>query len=226
MELIQVANFVNGKFLLSNYKKDKKEILNSELLASYSLDSLGTSSNEKIYFDTADSFFATHGINIYTVLVNKTTKELVVRYDDSQVERIDFLRNIPNFFKVKIGKDDSIHKCYEQITEAIHRVFPSGLSENIEDKLRNSKPQVIIHKKRETYRVVNNDGLKMSMSFDKSEYVNTKTRKKAKQESLDVVGDAFKTKEDFEYFLKLMIRDFPKLIRITDNELTLSKDMF
>ena len=223
MELVQVANYLNGRFLLSNLKKDKKEILHSNLLASYSWENLGASNNEKIYFDTPDNFFANHGINIYTVLVNKATKELVIRYDDSKVERIDFLRNIPNFFKVQIAKADTIHKCYPQIVEAIYKVYPAGLSENIEDKLRDCKPIYTIHKKRESFKVVNNVGLKMTISFDKCEYMG-KTGK-AKQEALDIVGEAFGSKEDFEHFLKLIIRDFPKLIRLDNNELSICKSL-
>lgn len=224
MELVQVANYLNGRYLLSNYKKDKKEILNSNLLCSYSWENLGASINEKIYFDTPDDFFATHGINIYTVLVNKTAKELVIRYDDTKVQRIDFLRNIPNFFKVNIAKTDTIHKCYSQIEEAIHKVYPAGLSENIQDKLRICIPIYTIHKKRESFKVVNNAGLKMTISFDKCEYVGKKG--KEKQQALDIVGESFGSKEDFETFLKLMVRDFPQLIKLDNNELAICKSLF
>lgn len=224
MELVQVANYLNGRYLLSDFKKDKKQILKGDLLASYSFDSLGTSNNEKIYYDTKDNFFATHGINIYTVLVNKVSKELVIRYDDSQVERIDFLRNIPNFFKVRIAKTDSIHKCYPQISEAIYKVYPAGLSENIEDKLRECRPTYTIHKKRESYKVVNNTGLKMTMSFDKCEYLGKGG--KEKQGVLDIVGESFGSKEEFESFLKLVVRDFPQLIKLDNNELNVCNSLF
>ena len=43
MELIQVANFLNGRYLISNMKADKKALLLGDLLASYSVDSLGKS---------------------------------------------------------------------------------------------------------------------------------------------------------------------------------------
>ena len=40
------------------------------------------------------------------------------------------------------------------------------LNVNIEDKLRESSPQVRINKKCDSYRVVNNNGLKVTISFE------------------------------------------------------------
>ena len=43
MELEQVANYLNGKFLINKMKADKKEMLKGNLLGAYSVDSLGSS---------------------------------------------------------------------------------------------------------------------------------------------------------------------------------------
>lgn len=224
MELLQVANFINGRYLISNMKADKKAILDSKLLSSFGVGPLGSSYNEKVYFDTVDFFFAEKGINIYTVNINGKEKELIIRYDSEQVQRIEFLKNTPNYFKLKIGKDEDIKKYFNEISEAIYKVFPSGLNVNIEDYLRQSTPQIKIFKKRDSYRVVNNTGLKMVMSFDNCEYSLANKKQKYMQPTLDIVGESYKNKEDFNNFLKSVIIDFPKLIKIESNELTVARN--
>ena len=223
MELVQVANFLNGRFLVNNIKTDRSALLKGSLLSTYSVGPLGSSNVEKIYFDTDDFFFAEKGINIYTSYISKASKELIIRYDSEQVSRIEFLKNIPNFFKIKISKDEDISKYYNEINEAIYKVFPTGLGVNIEEYLRKSKPQVKILKKRDSYRVVNNKGLKMTLSFDECEYQKVGTKQKFMQSTLDVVGDNFKQKDDFKQFLKNLILDYPKLIKIQSNELTVAR---
>lgn len=224
MELLQVANFINGRYLISNMKADKKSILESSLLSSFGVGSLGSSYNEKIYFDTPNFFFAEKGINIYTVNINGKEKELIIRYDSEQVKRIEFLKNIPNYFKLKIGKDEDIKKYFKEISEAIYKVFPTGLNINVEEYLRQSTPQIKIFKKRDSYRVVNNTGLKMVMSFDNCEYMSVSKKQKYMQPTLDIVGENYKQKEDFQNFLKSVIIDFPKLIKIESNELTVARN--
>lgn len=222
MELKQVANYLNGKYLLNNIKVDKKEILKGPLLAAFSVDSLGSANIEVNYYDTKDFFFAEKGINIYITSFNKQ-KELIIRYDSEQVSRIEFLKNIPNFFKIQMNPADTIAKYYEQITEAIYRVFPTGLNVNIEDYLRESAPQVRIMKKCDQYRVVNNNGLKVTMSFETCEYIKIGTRQKFSQPNLDIVCDSYKLKEKFDSFLRDIIINHPKLIKIQSNELSLAR---
>ena len=224
MELIQVTNLANGRYLIANMKNDKPAIIRSELLNSFAVGALGSSYNEKIYFDTPDFFFAEKGINIYTVTINGSAKELVIRYDSEQVKRIEFLKNMPNYFKLPIKKDETMHKYYNEIIEAIYRVFPSGLNVNIEDYLRQCSPQIKVMKKRESFRVVNNTGLKMVMSFDICEYANVAKRGKFSQPTLDIVCESVRNPDDFKIFLKTVIRDFPQLIKIESNELTVARN--
>lgn len=223
MELIQVANFLNGRFLLNNIKFDKSAILKSPLFSTFSVGALGNSNIEKIYFDTDDFFFAEKGINIYTTF-DKISKELIIRYDGEQVTRIEFLKNTPNFFKIKIAKDEGIDKYSQQITEAIYKVYPSGLNVNIEEYLRKSRPQIRISKKRDSYRVVNNKGIKLTLSFDICEYFKVGTKSKFAQSTLDVVGDNAKDKDSFNAFLRDLILDYPKIIKIQSNELTVARN--
>lgn len=223
MELIQVANFLNGRFLLNNIKIDKSTILKSKLFSTFSVGALGSSNIDKIYYDTDDFFFAEKGINIYTTF-DKSSKELIIRYDGEQVTRIEFLKNTPNFFKLKIAKDDGIDKYTQQITDAIYKVYPTGLNVNIEEYLRKSKPQIRIVKKRDSYRVVNNKGLKLTLSFDMCEYIKVGTKSKFAQNTLDVVGDNAKDKDGFNEFLRDMILDYPKIIKIQSNELTVARN--
>lgn len=223
MELIQVANFLNGRFLLNNIKIDKSTILKSKLFSTFSVGALGSSNIDKIYYDTDDFFFAEKGINIYTTF-DKSSKELIIRYDGEQVTRIEFLKNTPNFFKLKIAKDDGIDKYTQQITDAIYKVYPTGLNVNIEEYLRKSKPQIRIVKKRDSYRVVNNKGLKLTLSFDMCEYIKVGTKSKFAQNTLDVVGDNAKDKDGFNEFLRDMVLDYPKIIKIQSNELTVARN--
>lgn len=219
MELEQVANYLNGKFLINNMKVDKKEIVKGPLLASYSTDHLGASVCEVSFYDTPDFFFAERGISIYTEITN-VGNQLIVRYDSSLNNRIEFLKNIPNYFKISLPKGSSINTCYDKISEAIYRVFPAGLGIDIEEYLRKSSPVVRITKKRDSYRVVNNVGLKMIINFETCEYSNTVTKGRFSQPVLDVFGETPRT-EDFELFLKHLVRDHPQLIKLPDNELSL-----
>ena len=218
----QVSNYLNVRFLLNNLKADRNEMLKGQLLSSYSVGPLGCNNVIVEYYDTKDFFFAEKGINIYTTLANKH-KELIVRYDSEQVSRIEFLKNIPNFFKMEIGSNDSISKYYEQLIEAIYYVFPTGLNVNIEDYLRESSPQIRISKKSDQYRVVNNNGLKVTIAFENCDYQKVGTRQKFSQPTLDVVCDSYKLKDKFEEFLRDVIINHPKLIKIESNELTIAK---
>ena len=220
MELVQVANYLNGRYLITDPKKDKKVLLTGQLLSSCSVDSLGSSKQEITYYDTKDFFFADHGINIY-IIQSKTSRELIINYDNEQVQRIEFLKNTPNFFKVKIeGKNSNISTYSEQINEAIYRVFPTGLHVNIDDMLRMSTPQVKIMKKLESYRVVNNSGLKSTISFTNATYFQLYAKgSKFTQTNLEVTGEASNSKDLFNEFLRKIILDCPQLIRLTNNEL-------
>lgn len=224
MELKQVTTLANGRYLISNMKTDKVAIIRSDLLSSFSVGTLGSSYNEKIYYDTNDFFFADKGINIYTVAIGNTAKELIIKYDKEQVKRIEFLKNMPTYFKINIGKNDGINKYFKEITDAIYRIFPMGINANIEEYLKMAVPQIKVFKKRESYRVVNNIGLKMVMSFDISEYSQVAKRGKFTQPTLDIVCESARNPNDFEIFLKTVIRDFPQLIKIESNELTLARN--
>lgn len=224
MALTEVTNLANGRYLIADMKKDKPTIIRSGLLSSFAVGSLGSSYNEKVYYDTPEFFFAEKGINIYTVTINGSAKELVIKYDNEQVKRIEFLKNMPNYFKLPIRKDENINKHYDEITEAIYRIFPSGINVNIEEYLKQCSPQIKVFKKRDSYRVVNNAGLKMVMSFDVAEYSNVSKRGKFSQPSMDIVCESVRNPDDFNIFLKTVIRDFPQLIKIESNELTVARN--
>ena len=224
MELQQVANLLNGRFLIINKKKDKNDFLRGKLLTTCSVDSLGLSKQEVVYYDTPELFFAEHGINIYTILSGKQ-KELIIKYDSDQIRRIEFLKNIPNYFKVPLkNKHEGINGNYELITEAIYQVFPEGLHVDIETMLRNSKPQVIINKKCESYRVVNNNGLKTTISFTECAFTRTNIRQKFIQDYLEITAEANISKELFEGFMRSIILDCPNFIKTNNNEMRIATE--
>ena len=226
MELKQVANFFNGRYLISNRKKDKPELLNGKLLASCSVDWLGFSKQVVEYYDTPDLFFADRGISIYTILKG-VTKELIVSYDSGHVRRIEFLKNIPNFFKLTLNnKKDNINNYFEQINGAIYQLFPEGLHVNVIEILNTVSVQLTINKKCESYMVVNNNGLKTTFSFTISTYINKKKKQKFTQDHLEVQAEAQIDKSLFDNFLRYIILDCPKLIKTTSNEFEFARKNF
>lgn len=223
MELKQVANFQVGRFLSYNKKSDKKELLGGKLFSSYSVDYLGTYKREVVYYDTKDFFFADRGINIYTSADNYT-RELIIRYDSEQVQRIEFLKNTPNFFKVTLNKKDSFSNFTAQINEAICQVYPEGLHVNIDEALREAGPRVRIVKKSEQYRVVNNKGLKTTIAFEDCNYFECGGKSKFAQASVEVVGEKAVSRDEFNEFLRQLVIECPKLIKIESNELAVARN--
>lgn len=223
MELIQVANYSVGRYLMFNKKADKKALLNGKLLASFSVDSLGANKKEVVYYDTPDFFFAEKGINIYTSADNRS-RDLIIRYDNTQVKRIEFLKNTPNFFKLPLtNKKDSFLNYTKQINDAICKVFPEGLHVNIDEMLRASSARIRITKKSDQYRVVNNKGLKTTISFEDATYMQCGTKSKFSQATIEVLAEKIKSKDEFNEFLRQIVIDCPQLIKIDNNELTVSR---
>lgn len=223
MELKQVANYQVGRYLTYNKKSDKKELLTGKIFGSFSVDYLGTYKKEIVYYDTKDFFFADRGINIYTASDNYS-RELIIRYDNEQVKRIEFLKNTPNFFKVAIDKKDTFNSFTTQINDAICQVYPEGLHVNIEETLRSAGTRIRIIKKSEQYRVVNNKGLKTTIAFEDCNYFDCSSRAKFSQSSLEVIGEKSDNKDDFNDFLRQLVIECPKLIKIESNELTVARN--
>lgn len=223
MELKQVANYQVGRYLMYNKKSDKKELLTGKLFSCFSVDYMGSSKKEVVYYDTKDFFFADRGINIYTS-ADSYSRELIIRYDSDQVQRIEFLKNTPNFFKVTLNKKDSFANFTTQINDAICQVYPEGLHVNIDEMLRASSPRIRILKKSEQYRVVNNKGLKTTIAFEDCKYFDCSGKSKFAQASLEVIGEKSQSKEDFNEFLRQVVIECPKLIKIESNELTVARN--
>ena len=95
MELNEKVNFLDTKFSLDNFKKQKISILTNPTTFT-GFDRIGSGKDVvlKEYYDTQDFFFQDRGItiNINTVK-GKKTGELVVRWDTGR-DRIKFLSKI------------------------------------------------------------------------------------------------------------------------------------
>ena len=64
------------------------------------------------------------------------------------------------------------------------------------------------------------------MSFDNCEYSTLAGRKsKYVQPTLDIVCEASKQTDEFKMFLHSIIRDYPQLIKIESNELTVARNL-
>ena len=134
-----------------------------------------------------------------------------------------FLR-LPRKFQCATKVKNQSWNFTAQINEAICQVYPEGLHVNIDEALREAGPRVRIVKKSEQYRVVNNKGLKTTIAFEDCKYFECGGRSKFAQASLEIVGEKSQSKEDFEEFLRQVVIECPKLIKIESNERTVARN--
>ena len=90
--------------------------------------------------------------------------------------------------------------------------------------LRASAPRIRILKKSEQYRVVNNKGLKTTIAFEDCNYFDCNAKAKFAQASLEVVGEKVASRDEFNEFLRQLVIDCPKLIKIESNELSVARN--
>lgn len=225
-DMIRRANYYGEKFLLHNLKKDKKSALRfNGVLKTFDLSAARKDKVTKIYYDTPDLFFRKNGINIgKNVYSSKGHCDLVVRYDSS-VSRIAFLSNLPDTFIKKISKNDHLSKHYNYIATAILELIPKGLNADAFDVIRTVKPILTVTKKRERYRVINNDGLKMVFSFEKNIYKSMSKGTRQKLNVLEIrLESPNKTKDDFFAFIRKLHLQEAMLIKLKNSDLFIGQD--
>ncbi len=174
-ELGRRENYVGEKFLIEDYKDIQRNILRtSGVLKNFGVSSPLKDVVEKKYFDTDDMFFRKIGVNIsVNIYKSRPYADLVVRYDSDR-KRIQFISDIPDTFIKHVNKKDTIDKYFEYIATAILELIPNGISVEPLEMVRKIKLKLIVRKKRERYRVINSNGLKVILSFEQSIYLNTK----------------------------------------------------
>jgi len=203
-EMVRRSNYTGAKLLITNLKTDKKNVLSPEgILRTFDVSSKRIDAVKKVYYDTPDFFFRKNGINISTNHYSEKNKDdITVRYDSS-VSRIEFLSNLPDTYTKKLNKTDSISKHYNYMATAILELVPKGLTVDAFEVIQTIKPMLIVTKKRERYRVVHNDGLKVVLSFELNTYKSMKTGAKHVMPILDIRMDSpDKFKDAFKEFVK------------------------
>jgi hypothetical protein len=225
-DFIKKSNYVGIKYMLNNYKIDVKGVLRRDgVLKTYGVSTPLFDTVIKYYYDTTDKFFRKNGINIcFNVYKDKPYNEIVVRYD-SEEERIAFLSNIPDTFIKKINKKEKFEKHYNYIAVAIMELIPKGLDADVFETVRQCKPILIVTKKRERYRIIHNNGLKMVFSFEKSEFKSATNKGKVNLLVLEVRLESDKsTKPLLDTLLHSLQIQEPMLIKIKHSDLFIGQE--
>lgn len=224
--MVRRANYIGDKFLLSKLKKDKKEALRfNGVLKTFDVSAPRKDKVKKYYYDTPNLFFRKNGINIskneYT---DKNYCDIVVRYDSS-VSRIAFLSDLPDTFIKKISKRDSMSKHFNYIATAILELIPKGLNADAFDVIRHVKPVLVITKKRERYRIINNDGLKLMFSFEKNVYHAPQNNTKQKLQMLEIrMESPRKTEEMYHEFIHKLHLQQAMFIKLPHSDLFVGQE--
>lgn len=223
MEIFSKKNYIGTKFLVQEPKKLKSElssrkgVFNSFVSSFFAKDEI-----IKTYYDTDDSFFQKSGISINITRAAKEA-ELVVRYCSS-TPRIAFLNTIPDTFTMKVEKKDYIEEHLDFVIKAVKELIPSGLNQDLQSISKNIKPQITVNKKRERYRLLNNDGLKFIFSLDEAEYSTYYNREKQKISMCETIllSDNNTAREffNFEHSLSMQI---PSIIKLAENDLSIAQ---
>lgn len=225
MELNEKVNFLDTKFSLDNFKKQKISILTNPTTFT-GFDRIGSGKDVvlKEYYDTQDFFFQDRGI---TININSTkgkkTSELVVRWDTGR-ERIRFLSNIPDTFTKEIPNKASIHSYSEFIAQSISELVPNGLNVDIQQMSKSLIKVFSVRKNREYYKYINISGLKLKLSFSKTEFFTNLNRKKENVLMLEITTDDTNKQMEYDVFTKKLTFNNPTLIKLKNSDMQLGRD--
>lgn len=224
--MVRRANYVGNKFLLTKLKKDRKETLRfSGIMKTFDVSSPRKDKVTKYYYDTPNLFFRKNGINISkNVYSDKSYCDIVVRYD-STVTRIAFLSDMPDTFIKKISKRDDISKHYNYIATAMLELVPKGLNADAFDVIRNVRPVLVVRKKRERYRIINNAGLKLMFSFEKNVYYAPLNKTSQKLDMLEIrLESPSKTEEMYHNFIHKLHLQQAMFLKLPHSDLFIGQE--
>ena len=228
-EMLKDAVVVNSslgtKLVMQNYVKDKEYLTKFSTLVRHG-QFLGRSKITKTYYDTEDLFFHSVGINIcVTSESSSKEKEIVVRYD-SKVERISYLKFLPDTYLLKVKPSSKLSNHYDFIESAILQLITNGLQTNVKKLLETVKPLIMVEKERETYFFTQPNQLKVNFNFDKCIYTTPRNKDKYKVNILEIMAE---NKPDefadiYNQFKKDLILDLPTLIETKHSDLFIGLD--
>ncbi|MBQ4558253.1 MAG: hypothetical protein IJA61_02615 [Clostridia bacterium] len=230
-EMLKDATVVNSllgsKFVLDNIKKDKEHITKySTFIRSNFGSYLGKSKITKIYYDTEDMFFHSVGINICeSSKKGDKFKKIVVRYD-SKVERITYLKFLPDTYELKVKANTPIYKHFNFIESAILQLITNGLQTNVKKLLEETRPLIIVTKDRESYKFNLPSKLNLFFNFDKCVYTTPRNNDKYREDILETIAEnkPEEFEEAYNQFVKDLILDLPTLVKTKDSDLFIGLD--
>lgn len=214
--------FKTRKYLLpgKSAKQYIKDIFDPEgMLQTYDIDNIGPDYIEKIYFDTVDRFFFANGIiiNLDKSRVGKMNT-ITVRYEGED-KRIPFISDMPKTLKKDIEKKDFFSAHFNFIADSIKAIMPAGLGVNIPSYVNSIIPVFVVVKKATRYRVINNNGLKVTFSFEDAEYINNANRNKHKLIQLEIKLENEEKIELYEKFIKRLVLQVPTIIPMKHSDI-------
>lgn len=225
-QIVGKSSNIGGKFLLSDMKKEKFDLLSlSLILKVFSKENIGKDIQIKTYYDTKDYLFFKNGINIsINEIKGNKFRELVIRYD-SEKKRISYLLTMPDTYTINIDLKTSITSYASYIASAISDMIPNGLQMDLVEVSKTLIPFIIATKKRERYKFVNNQGFKLIFSFDNVEYFSPPTRDKQKMDILEMTCLNSKEYIDmFNAFANNITRENPTIVEIQHSDLFIALD--
>jgi len=213
---------LGSKLKLNDYKKDKEYLTRRSTSFPSSFGSFITKRKViKTYYDTEDMFFHAVGINICeTIEKGNKEKEITVRYDSS-IERISYLKFLPDTYILKVKAKDRLSLHFEFIESAILQLITNGLQQNVMELLKKLKPLVVVNKDSERWKYTLPNKLEVVCNYDNCIFTSPKTRDKFKANILEIMAsnkpDDFA--ETYKQFIKDLILDLPTLIEESHSDL-------
>lgn len=221
-------SWLGRKFLLSDYKKERKSILeNSESLRRFYKSFITKDVITKTYYDSPDFFLKSNGLNINLNEIKRDENaQIVVRYN-SEHDRISFLKYMPDTYQLDIKSGSPLVEHYGFIDKAIRELIINGLRVDPIDILMTVQPAIVVKKKRDRWRFIGMNGLKFIASFDHCEYSSPfNPGEVQKFDILEIACENHpKEFEDlFEEQMKLLVREFPTIVSIQHSDLFIGYD--
>lgn len=225
MESLERKNFLDTKFSLDNLKKQKKSILKNQTTFT-GFDLLGIKKDIMIkeYYDLPDFFLQSEGITVNkNSIKGEKQAELVVRFDTGR-ERIQFLSNIPDTFSLEIPVKDSIYKYQQFIADSISALVPSGLNVDLFQLAGQLSKICTVKKKRERHTMINYNGLKVTLSFQKAEYESSMSKNREIVDMLEITSFELSQVEKYDAFIKKISFNNPTIIKLKSSDIQLAQE--
>lgn len=220
MEIRANTEYISSIFAMQNPKVEKRKVFEHGGITTLFVDSyLGKDKTLKVYYDTPEGTFANLGVNIYTIESRVKRIESLHVSLKTDVSRHMFLSDMPTYFRMDIHPGDRVTRYAEFIAESIYKIFPNGIEADAKYLAMKLKPIMFVEKDREQFRLYNNDGLKVILSFDKVVYRNLKNKMTDKSRQLEVSLQSAISRSDYDDFIRRLSLQVPTLVPMKEYDI-------